>query len=227
MVVALNRDALDHGPRDIRRSACPGRSSRHTGLAAQTGHRDSRWGSSPSDPRRRRLPRKGYRLIAAVTAAPDAAAAHRLYLKGRYYWNRRTVADMCASVALFEQAIERDPGRLPHQADLQGPAAGPRAPPSGSPARPTRLEDLVAEKMSEVKVLSGLLPIGARCKKIRDDEGYWGQVEVCIHKHFGPSSATASAPTAWSRSMPSVPSQGRRSRPCADLSARRAGVILA
>ncbi len=50
-------------------------------------------------------------------------------------------------------------------------------------ARPSRLEDLVAEKMSEVKVLTGLLPICFRCKKIRDDEGYWGQLEVFIHKH--------------------------------------------
>jgi len=32
----------------------------------------------------------------------------------------------------------------------------------------------------EVKVLSGLLPICASCKKIRDDEGQWGQVETYI-----------------------------------------------
>ncbi|MCP5029772.1 MAG: response regulator [Actinomycetia bacterium] len=45
------------------------------------------------------------------------------------------------------------------------------------------LEDLVQEKMSEVKVLAGLLPICCKCKKIRDDEGYWGQLEVFIHQH--------------------------------------------
>ncbi|MCP5025567.1 MAG: hypothetical protein GY929_04705, partial [Actinomycetia bacterium] len=43
------------------------------------------------------------------------------------------------------------------------------------------LEDLVEEKMSQVKVLAGLLPICIKCKKIRDDEGYWGQLEVFIH----------------------------------------------
>ena len=37
--------------------------------------------------------------------------------------------------------------------------------------------------MGKVKTLSGLLPICASCKKIRDDEGYWGQVEVYIRKH--------------------------------------------
>jgi len=34
--------------------------------------------------------------------------------------------------------------------------------------------------LSEVKTLSGLLPICASCKKIRDDKGYWNQIEVYI-----------------------------------------------
>ncbi|MBU1207506.1 MAG: GAF domain-containing protein [Proteobacteria bacterium] len=34
--------------------------------------------------------------------------------------------------------------------------------------------------LSEVKKLSGFLPICASCKKIRDDKGYWNQVEVYI-----------------------------------------------
>ena len=35
----------------------------------------------------------------------------------------------------------------------------------------------------DVKVLKGLLPICAKCKKIRDDKGYWNQVEIYIHEH--------------------------------------------
>ena len=35
----------------------------------------------------------------------------------------------------------------------------------------------------EVKALSGLLPICSSCKKIRDDQGYWIQVETYISKH--------------------------------------------
>lgn len=35
----------------------------------------------------------------------------------------------------------------------------------------------------EVKQLSGLLPICSSCKKIRDDQGYWQQVEVYIQEH--------------------------------------------
>ncbi len=35
----------------------------------------------------------------------------------------------------------------------------------------------------EVKKLSGLLPICAHCKKIRDDQGYWNQIEGYIQAH--------------------------------------------
>lgn len=37
--------------------------------------------------------------------------------------------------------------------------------------------------LAEVKRLGGLLPICASCKKIRDDEGYWHQVDVYIRDH--------------------------------------------
>ena len=49
-------------------------------------------------------------------------------------------------------------------------------------------EELIAElqdALDEIKTLSGLLPICSSCKKIRDDEGYWTQVEVYIEKHSG------------------------------------------
>ncbi|MBC8394740.1 MAG: PAS domain S-box protein, partial [Deltaproteobacteria bacterium] len=37
--------------------------------------------------------------------------------------------------------------------------------------------------LKEVKKLSGLLPICSHCKKIRDDNGYWSQIEAYFHKH--------------------------------------------
>ncbi len=39
------------------------------------------------------------------------------------------------------------------------------------------------ENLDKVKLLSGLLPICASCKKIRDDKGYWRQIELYIHDH--------------------------------------------
>ena len=37
--------------------------------------------------------------------------------------------------------------------------------------------------LDEIKILSGLLPICSQCKKIRDDGGYWHQVEKYIQDH--------------------------------------------
>ena len=47
-------------------------------------------------------------------------------------------------------------------------------------------EKLIAElqeALSKVKLLSGFLPICASCKKIRDDKGYWNQIETYIEEH--------------------------------------------
>ena len=47
-------------------------------------------------------------------------------------------------------------------------------------------EKLIAElqeALSKVKTLSGLLPICSSCKKIRDDRGYWNQIEGYIRSH--------------------------------------------
>lgn len=49
----------------------------------------------------------------------------------------------------------------------------------------TEREQLIAElqqALAEVKTLSGLVPICAHCKKIRDDGGYWTQVESYIQQ---------------------------------------------
>lgn len=44
-------------------------------------------------------------------------------------------------------------------------------------------ENLIAklqQALAEVKTLSGMLPICTNCKKIRDDKGYWNQVELYV-----------------------------------------------
>ncbi len=37
--------------------------------------------------------------------------------------------------------------------------------------------------LADVKILRGFLPICASCKKIRDDKGYWSQIELYIRDH--------------------------------------------
>jgi hypothetical protein len=47
-------------------------------------------------------------------------------------------------------------------------------------------QELISEltlSLAKVKTLSGLLPICANCKKIRDDQGYWNQIETYISSH--------------------------------------------
>ena len=46
-----------------------------------------------------------------------------------------------------------------------------------------RLNNELKIALDNVKVLSGLLPICANCKKIRDDKGYWEAVDGYFTKH--------------------------------------------
>ncbi|SHE45356.1 Response regulator receiver domain-containing protein [Desulfacinum infernum DSM 9756] len=39
------------------------------------------------------------------------------------------------------------------------------------------------QAMEEIRTLRGILPICSYCKKIRNDEGYWDQVESYVTKH--------------------------------------------
>ena len=58
--------------------------------------------------------------------------------------------------ALYQSAMEKERSALIHQ-----------------------LEDT----LSQVKTLSGMLPICAACKKIRDDKGYWNHIEQYLKEH--------------------------------------------
>ena len=46
-----------------------------------------------------------------------------------------------------------------------------------------RLIDELQNALAEVKKLRGFLPICSSCKKIRDDKGYWNQIESYIRDH--------------------------------------------
>jgi len=46
-----------------------------------------------------------------------------------------------------------------------------------------KVEEELRNAMSKIKTLSGMLPICASCKKIRDDEGSWIKIEAYIKSH--------------------------------------------
>ena len=50
-------------------------------------------------------------------------------------------------------------------------------------SRQARLISELQEALDQVQTLQGLLPICASCKKIRDDDGYWHQIETYLSTH--------------------------------------------
>jgi PAS domain S-box-containing protein len=72
-------------------------------------------------------------------------------------------------------------------------------------------EQLISElqdALAEVKTLSGLLPICAQCKKIRDDNGYWNQIEVFIQSHSDAEFTHSFCPDCMKRLYPEVSIEG-------------------
>jgi AmiR/NasT family two-component response regulator len=71
-------------------------------------------------------------------------------------------------------------------------------------------EELSAEKqrleeaMTEIKTLREFLPICSFCKKIRDDEGYWEQIENYIHKHTGANFSHSICPECTKKHYPEI-----------------------
>ncbi|MBB6481599.1 hypothetical protein [Spirochaeta isovalerica] len=47
----------------------------------------------------------------------------------------------------------------------------------------SRERKIILKQNSHIDKLSGLLPICSKCKRIRDDEGYWKQIESYIEQH--------------------------------------------
>ena len=65
------------------------------------------------------------------------------------------------------------------------------------------------QAMTEIKKLSGLLPICAKCKKIRDDQGYWNQIEFYISEHSEADFSHGICPGCAEKLYPGIP-LGRR-----------------
>lgn len=70
--------------------------------------------------------------------------------------------------------------------------------------------------LQEVKELSGLLPICASCKKIRDDEGYWNTIESYLADHSRAELTHSICPDCAKRAIEEIQSiaasNGRRKR---------------
>ena len=68
-------------------------------------------------------------------------------------------------------------------------------------------ERLIAElqvALADVKTLSGLLPICAKCKNVRDDRGYWKQIETFIGERSNAKFSHGICPTCFVQLYPDL-----------------------
>jgi PAS domain-containing protein len=55
--------------------------------------------------------------------------------------------------------------------------------------------------LAEIKTLRGIVPICSYCKKVRDDEGYWNQVEQYVSDHTEAKFSHGICPTCFKQEM--------------------------
>ncbi len=67
-----------------------------------------------------------------------------------------------------------------------------------------KLNETVTQLSSEVKTLKGIFPICSFCKKIRNDQGYWDQVEIYVRQHTEAEFSHAVCPECWSEHYPEL-----------------------
>jgi ligand-binding sensor domain-containing protein len=114
------------------------------------------------------LPPGRYRF--EVTASLDgetwtpAAAAHAFRVQPRFYQTRTFVVLAVLGAVSLGLALQQLRVRRMR-------------------ARAAELKREVEAAVAQVKVLNGLLPICAWCKHIRDDKGYWNEIETYIRGH--------------------------------------------
>jgi CheY-like chemotaxis protein len=95
-----------------------------------------------------------------LTAYSDEITLHRAKISEPYGYVLKPfdihLVNISIEIALYKHRVEREKTKL--LADLQ-------------------------DALAHVKMLKGLLPICAWCKKIRNDRGYWQELETYIHEH--------------------------------------------
>jgi GAF domain-containing protein len=71
----------------------------------------------------------------------------------------------------------------------------------------------LADALNHIKMLQGLLPMCAWCKRVRDDEGYWDQVEAYFHKNTGVDFTHGICPECLEKMRPKASPAVQRPQP--------------
>ena len=69
------------------------------------------------------------------------------------------------------------------------------------------------KRLKEIKTLQGLLPICAWCKNIRDDKGYWTNLEAYIRQHSDATFTHGICPSCMKKVTPELYDQIKRENP--------------
>ena len=64
--------------------------------------------------------------------------------------------------------------------------------------------DKLEKAQKEIRNLKGILPICSSCKKIRDDKGYWQQLEVYVRNHSEADFTHGYCPECYERAMEKI-----------------------
>ncbi|MDX1950535.1 MAG: response regulator [Verrucomicrobiota bacterium] len=110
-------------------------------------------------------------------------------LDGRQIWveiNARALRDPVTMQIVYEGSIEDISERTRAQRERE------------------RLIQQLQQTASRVRTLSGLLPICSSCKKIRDDKGYWNQIEIYIQEHSQANFTHSFCPECVRRLYPEI-----------------------
>jgi hypothetical protein len=67
-----------------------------------------------------------------------------------------------------------------------------------------QLIDRLKKALDEINTLEGILPLCSFCKKIRDEEGHWEQVDVYIYKHSEADISHSVCPDCMEKHYPDI-----------------------
>lgn len=104
----------------------------------------------------------------------------------------RAVADPITHEVIYEGCLEDITGRKQAEAERE------------------ELIRELQEALAKVKTLSGLLPVCAACKKIRDDKGSWNAMEVYIQGHSDAEFTHSFCPECMHTLYPEIFEAGRK-----------------
>jgi len=62
----------------------------------------------------------------------------------------------------------------------------------------------LSQALDHIRTLQGILPICSFCKKIRDDQGYWNQVEAYISRHSDAQFSHSVCPECMEKHCPEL-----------------------